>query len=761
MPETVQLRVVSLPSDEAGRGIVRIDPKVMERLGLDSSGDIVEIHGKKTTGARVWRGQSIHAGTNKIFMDGLVRSNAGAGIGDLVEVRRIDPPAAKRVVLAPAQRGVRIVAEGSTVQPSLFQRPVTAGDVISTAGAGAPQGAGFPPTVMSAIEAMMRSAGATQPLAPFALGEIKFVVAQTTPKGIVKIAKETAIEIQPEAVEVMAKAPLVTYEDIGGLGDAIARVREMIELPIKHPELFDRLGIDPPKGVLLYGPPGTGKTLLARAVASESDANFISINGPEIMSKFYGESEKRLREIFEKAEQQAPTIIFIDEIDSIAPKREDVQGEVERRVVAQLLALMDGLQSRGKVIVIAATNRPEALDPALRRPGRFDREIELPVPNRNGRKEILLIHTRGMPLAKDVDLDRLADSTHGAVGADLAAICREAAMNTLRRILPKINLDEDQPLPADVLEELVVTGDDFNEAQRLAEPSAMREVFLEIPKVKWQDIGGLEAVKGELREAVEWPLKFPEKFEKVGVHPPRGILLIGPPGCGKTLLAKAVATESEANFIAIRGPEIFSKWVGESEKGIRKIFHKARQVAPSIVFFDELDSLAPSRGLWQGSHVYESVLNQLLAEMDGMEALRNVVVLGATNRPELIDKALLRPGRFDRIILVPPPDKPARLEILRVHTRSMPLDKNVDLNQLAERTKGFSGADLENLVREAGMAAIRTEEKISTISNKHFEAAFQKVKPSITPEMMKAYEDMITAMSTKRDAMETPLTYTT
>jgi transitional endoplasmic reticulum ATPase len=751
MTESVQLRVVSLPSDEAGRGIVRIDPKVMERLGA-SSGDIVEIRGKKTTGTRVWRGQSVHAGTNKIFMDGLVRSNAGAGIGDFVEVHRIEPPVAKRVVLAPAQRGVRIVAEGSAVQPSLNQRPVTAGDVISTAGgAAAYQGGGF-----SLFEAVMRSAGA-----PFALGEIKFVVAQTTPKGIVKITEETAIEIQPEAVEVMAKAPLVTYEDIGGLGDAIARVREIIELPIKHPELFDRLGIDPPKGVLLYGPPGTGKTLLARAVASESDANFISINGPEIMSKFYGESEKRLREIFEKAEQQAPTIIFIDEIDSIAPKREEVQGEVERRVVAQLLALMDGLQSRGKVIVIAATNRPEALDPALRRPGRFDREIELPVPNRNGRKEILLIHTRGMPLAKDVDLDRLADSSHGAVGADLAAICREAAMNTLRRILPKINLDEDQPLPADVLEELVVTGEDFNEAQRLAEPSAMREVFLEIPKVKWQDIGGLEAVKGELREAVEWPLKFPEKFEKVGVHPPRGILLIGPPGCGKTLLAKAVATESEANFIAIRGPEIFSKWVGESEKGIRKIFHKARQVAPSIVFFDELDSLAPSRGLWQGSHVYESVLNQLLAEMDGMEVLRNVVVLGATNRPELIDKALLRPGRFDRIILVPPPDKPARLEILRVHTRSMPLDKNVDLNQLAERTKNFSGADLENLVREAGMAAIRAEEKLSTVSNKHFETAFQKVRPSITSEMMKAYEDMITAMSTKRDAMETPLTYTT
>jgi transitional endoplasmic reticulum ATPase len=750
MPESVQLRVVSLPSDEAGRGIVRIDPKVMERLGA-SSGDIVEIHGKKTTGTRVWRGQSVHAGTNKIFMDGLVRSNAGAGIGDVVEVRRIDPPAAKRVVLAPAQRGVRIVAEGSAVQPNLNQRPVAAGDVISTAGAGAYQGGGF-----SLFEAVMRSAGA-----PFALGEIKFVVAQTTPKGIVKITEETAIEIQPESVEVMAKAPLVTYEDIGGLGDAIPRVREMIELPIKHPELFDRLGIDPPKGVLLYGPPGTGKTLLARAVASESDANFISINGPEIMSKFYGESEKRLREIFEKAEQQAPTIIFIDEIDSIAPKREEVQGEVERRVVAQLLALMDGLQARGKVIVIAATNRPEALDPALRRPGRFDREIEIPVPNRNGRKEILLIHTRGMPLAKDVDLDRLADSTHGAVGADLAAICREAAMNTLRRILPKINLDEDQPLPANVLEELVVTGEDFNEAQRLAEPSAMREVFLEIPKVKWLNIGGLEAVKAELREAVEWPLKFPGKFDKVGIHPPRGILLIGPPGCGKTLLAKAVATESEANFIAIRGPEIFSKWVGESEKAIRKIFHKARQVAPSIVFFDELDSLAPARGLWQGSHVYESVLNQLLAEMDGMETLRNVVVLGATNRPELIDKALLRPGRFDRIILVPPPDKPARLEILRVHTRSMPLDKNVDLNQLAERAKGFSGADLENLVREAGMAAIRTEEKLSTVSSKHFEAAFQKIKPSITPEMMKAYEDMIATMSTKRDAMETPLTYTT
>jgi len=747
MPETLRLRVDSLPSNEAGRGIVRIDPHVMDRLGV-SSGDIVEIRGKKTTGARVWRGQSIHAGSNKIFMDGLVRNNAGTSIGDFVQVRKINPPPAQRVVLAPAQQGVRIVAEGSTVQPSLRQRPVTAGDIISTAGTP------YRDAGLSLFEEFMRSTG----FHPFALGEIKFVVVQTIPKGIVKITDQTVIEIRPEAVEAPTKAPLVTYEDIGGLSEAISRVREMIELPLKHPELFDRLGIDPPKGVLLYGPPGTGKTLLARAVANESDATFISINGPEIMSKFYGESEKRLRQIFQKAEQQAPSIIFIDEIDSIAPKREEVQGEVERRVVAQLLALMDGLQSRGKVIVIAATNRPDALDPALRRPGRFDREIEIPVPTRDGRREILMIHTRGMPLAKDVDLDKLADATHGFVGADLAALCREAAMNALRRILPKINLDE--PLPPGVLEELVVTAADFDEALRRAEPSAMREVYLEIPKVRWDDIGGLEEVKAELREAVEWPLRFPQKFEKIGVRPPKGILLVGPPGCGKTLLAKAVATESGANFIAVRGPEIFSKWVGESEKAIRKIFRKARQVAPSIVFFDELDSIAPRRGLWSGSRVYESVVNQILAEIDGMEELRNVCVIGATNRPEILDQALLRPGRFDRIILVPPPDKQARLEILRVHTRNMPLDKDVNLEEIAERTKGYSGADLANLCREAGMMAIRSEEPLTTVKAKHFEEALKKIPPSITPEMVKAYEEIISKISTKRDAISLQPPYT-
>ncbi len=744
MSAKIQLRVVSLPSDEAGRGIVRVDPKVMERLGV-TSGDIVEITGKKNTGARVWRGQSIHAGSGKIFMDGLVRSNAGTGIGEFVEVKRIDPSPAKGVELAPAQRGVRIVAEGDAVKPSLNQRPVAQGDIVSTAGSGTIRSGDY-----SVFEAMMRGAGA-----PFALGEIKFVVTKTTPKGIVKITEDTVIQIQPEAVDITVKAPIVTYEDIGGLDEAIDRVREMIELPLKHPVLFDRLGIDPPKGVLLFGPPGTGKTLLARAVANESDATFISINGPEIMSKFYGESEKRLRELFDKASERAPSIIFIDEIDSIAPKREEVQGEVERRVVAQLLALMDGLQARGRVIVIAATNRQDALDPALRRPGRFDREIEIPVPTRTGRKEILLIHTRGMPLAKDVNLDTLADSTHGMVGADLAAIAREAAMNTLRRILPRINLDEDQPLPSDIIESLEVTGEDFDESLRRAEPSALREVYLEIPKVSWEDVGGLKEVEDELREAVEWPLKYPAKFEKVGVQPPKGILLVGPPGGGKTLLAKAVATESEANFIAIRGPEIFSKWVGESEKGIRKIFRKARQVAPSIIFFDELDSLAPARGQWQGSHVYESVLNQLLAEMDGMEELKNVVVIGATNRPEIIDKALLRPGRFDRIIMVPAPDMEARIEILKVHTRKMPIDDDVDLIKIAKETEGYSGADIANLIREAGMYAIRNEEKLTTVNAKHFEAARAKIKPSITPEMLKAYKDYIDVMSTKRDAIDT------
>ncbi len=505
---------------------------------------------------------------------------------------------------------------------------------------------------------------------------------------------------------------------------------------------------------MLFGPPGCGKTLLARAVANESDAYFIHINGPEIMSKFYGESEKRLREIFEEAKKNAPSIIFIDEIDAIAPKREEVTGEVERRVVAQLLALLDGLESRGQVIVIGATNRPNALDPALRRPGRFDREIEIGVPDKEGRREILQIHTRGMPLAEDVDLDELAERTHGFVGADLAALCREAAMHTLRRILPEINLDEPE-IPPEVLLKLKVTKKDFEEALKMVEPSALREVMLEIPTVTWKDVGGLEEVKSSLKEAVELPLKHPEAFKKLGIRPPKGILLFGPPGCGKTLLAKAVANESGANFIAVRGPEIFSKWVGESEKAIREIFRKARQAAPCIVFFDELDAIAPRRGLWEGTRVHENVVNQILSEIDGLVELRGVVIIGATNRPDIVDPALLRPGRFDRLLLVPPPDKKARLEIFRVHTKNMPLADDVNLEILAEKTEGYSGADIEAVCREAGMFAMREGEDVDKVYMRHFEQALKLIRPSITPELMKQYKAVADQLMGARIKLDT------
>jgi len=515
----------------------------------------------------------------------------------------------------------------------------------------------------------------------------------------------------------------------------------MVELPLRHPELFQRLGIEPPKGVLLYGPPGCGKTLLAKAVANESDAHFIAINGPEIMSKFYGQSEARLREIFEEAEKEAPSIIFIDEIDAIAPKREEVTGEVERRVVAQLLALMDGLKERGNVIVIGATNRVNAIDPALRRPGRFDREIEIGVPDKQGRYEILQIHTRGMPLSKDVDLKKLADMTHGYTGADLAALCREAAMKALRRYLPEINLEE-EVIPAEVLEKMEVTMDDFMNAYKEITPTAIREVYIEIPTVRWADIGGLDEVKQQLREAVEWPLKHPDAFKRVGILPPKGILLYGPPGCGKTLLAKAVATESEANFIGIRGPEVFSKWVGESEKAIREVFRKARTASPAVVFFDEFDALAPRRGMgYADSGVTERVISQLLTEIDGIAKLEDVVVIAATNRPDIIDPAVLRPGRFDRLIYVPPPDKEARLKIFQIHTRGMPLAEDVDLTYLAETTKNYSGADIEAVCREAGMNALRRDINAKVVTMADFEKALEKVGPSLTEDMIKWYEN--------------------
>jgi transitional endoplasmic reticulum ATPase len=591
--------------------------------------------------------------------------------------------------------------------------------------------------------------------------EIFLTAILTKPKGPVIITDQTTIEIVEKPISAV-NVPKVTYEDIGGLRDVIVKVRELIELPLRHPELFARLGIEPPKGVLLYGPPGTGKTLLAKAVANESDAHFIAINGPEIMSKFYGESEQRLREIFDEAKKNAPSIIFIDEIDAIAPKREEVVGEVERRVVAQLLALLDGLEIRGQVIVIAATNRPNAIDPALRRPGRFDREIEIGLPDKHGRLEILQIHTRNMPLANDVDLEKLAEMTKGYTGADLAALVKEAAMHALRRYLPEIDLEQEQ-IPVEVLEKMEVKMEDFLAAYREITPSGLREIQVEIPEVRWDDIGGLRKVKQEIREAVEWPLKYPQAFTRLGVKPPRGILLFGPPGTGKTLLAKAAATESQANFIAVRGPEILSKWVGESERAIREIFRKARQYAPTIVFFDEIDAIAVMRGTDVGTKVTERILSQLLTEIDQITEMSNVVVIAATNRPDMIDPALLRPGRLEKIIYVPPPDLEGRLDILKIHTRETPLAEDVDLFEIARKTEGYTGADLAALVREAAMLALRENIETGEIRMAHFREAMKKVKPSVTEDMIRYYEKWMESYRQMRKAagrrMEPHITY--
>ncbi|MEM1884376.1 MAG: CDC48 family AAA ATPase [Candidatus Jordarchaeales archaeon] len=744
MSVELELRVAEIDKRSAGRGIVRIDADSMKKLRI-SSGDIVEIRNRKVTGAIAMYGPPEDRGAGIIRMDGLVRQNAGVSIGEFVKVKKADVKPAVKVALAPIEGGGRLRIRGDALRGILLNRPVTKGDIISIIGS-------LSPTPFEDVFPFFSRT-------PFSVGEMRLSVVQTTPAGIVQIKETTQIEVLPEARPARG-VPLVTYDDIGGLSDAIMRIREMVELPLKHPELFQRLGIDPPKGVLLYGPPGTGKTLLAKAVANESDAYFISVNGPEIMSKFYGESEARLREIFEEAEKNAPSIIFIDELDSIAPKREEVTGEVERRVVAQLLALMDGLKERGRVIVIGATNRPNSLDPALRRPGRFDREIEIGVPDKNGRKEILMIHTRGMPLSDDVNLDEIAERTHGYVGADLAALCREAAMSRLRKVLPEINLDA-ETIPEEVLAKLVVTKEDFEEALKIVHPSVMREVLMEIPNVTWDDIGGLESVKEELREVVEWPLKYPETFKKLGIRPPKGVLLHGPPGCGKTMLAKAVATMSEANFISVKGPELLSKWVGESERAIREIFRKARTAAPAIIYFDELDSIAPIRGAWEGgTRVYENMVNQLLVELDGLEELKNVVCIASTNRADLVDPALLRPGRFDYIILVPPPDKDARRKILEIYTvkRGMPLDNDVDLDELAAKTEGYSGADLENLCREAGMFAIREQgQNVEKVSRRHFEQALKKIRASITPEMVNRYRELHERLMGRR--AELKLTY--
>jgi len=710
----VSLRVAEARGRDVGRGIARIDPEAMEKLGL-TPGDVVEISGKRKTVAICWPGYSEDAGKGIIRIDGYIRENAGVSIDEKVTVRKVEARKAKKITLAPTEP-LRIEGAEEYLAQILEGRVVTRGDCI-------------PIGIMGRrVDLVVTS---VQPPAPAVI-----------------IDADTEIAIGEKPAAVVREVPKVTYEDIGGLREEIRKIREMVELPLKYPELFERLGVEAPKGVLLYGPPGTGKTLLAKAVANETNAAFFSISGPEIMSKFYGESEERLREIFRQAEENAPSIIFIDEIDAIAPKREEVTGEVEKRVVSQLLALMDGLKPRGRVVVIGATNRPNAIDPALRRPGRFDREIEIGVPNKQGRLEILQIHTRGMPLAEDVDLEKIASVTHGFVGADLAALCKEAAMRALRRILPEIDFEKDT-IPAEILNKITVTMDDFMEALKDVEPSAMREVLIEVPTVRWEDIGGLTDVKLELQEAVEWPLRYPEVFEHLDAKPPKGILLYGPPGTGKTLLAKAVATESEANFISIKGPELLSKWVGESERAVREVFRKARQAAPSIIFFDEIDSIAPIRGGGYGdSHVTERVISQLLTEMDGLEELRGVVVIAATNRPDIIDPALLRPGRFDKLLYVPPPDHEARKEILKIHLRKKPLAEDVNIEEIAKRTEGYTGADLAAVCNTAVMLAIREhvmanrnpEEakknvKDVKVCRRHFEEALGKVKPISQKEM--------------------------
>ena len=714
--EFFEVTVKEAAHDDAGRGIARVSIEVMKKLGL-VSGDVIEIQGKKKAAAIVWPGFAQDTGAAILRVDGNIRGNAGTGIDEKVKIRKSEAEYAKRVVIQPTQP-IRLVGGEQYLARVLRGRSVIEGQTVR-------------------VDVIGNS--------------ITLVIAKVVPKGIAIVTDDTEIELKEEPYkpeEGKQEVSDIHYEDIGGLGRELQLVREMIELPLRHPEIFERLGIQPPKGVLLYGPPGTGKTLIAKAVANEVDAHFISLSGPEIMSKYYGESEKGLREKFEEAEQNAPAIIFIDEIDSIAPKREETKGEVERRVVAQLLSLMDGLKGRGQVIVIAATNLPDSIDPALRRGGRFDREIEIGIPDKKGRLEIFQVHTRGVPLADDVKIDEFANSTHGFVGADISLLVKEAAMHALRKVIPQIKIDED--IPNEVLDQLKVTNEDFAEARKHVEPSAMREVLVEVPDITWKQVGGLEDVKQELKEAVEWPIKFPDVFERLQAKAPKGILLFGPPGTGKTLLAKAVANESECNFIAVKGPELLSKWVGESEKGVREIFRKARQASPSIIFFDEIDALVPKRGTYAGSsHVTESVVSQILTEMDGMEELKNVTILAATNRPDMLDDALLRPGRLERHIYVPAPDEESRKKIFEVYLGGETgniLAKDVDTGVLVKKTAGYVGADIEALVREAKMAAMRDfilemgtrpeQERRDAIKNvmltkAHFDEAVLKVKGSL------------------------------
>jgi transitional endoplasmic reticulum ATPase len=712
----LQLRVAEAYHKDAGKGVARIGAAAMIALGLENEG-VVEIKGKDKVYAIVWPGNPEDP-QDLIRIDGNTRANVGVGIDNKIQVSRAKARPARKIVVAPT-RQIRLMGGPQYLLRMLEGRAVVKGEMLR-------------------VEMINNT--------------LNLAVVSTMPAGPVLIIQDTIISITRETLEELAlQVRDISYEDIGGLSKEIREIREMIEVPLRHPEIFSRLGINPPRGVLLHGPPGTGKTLIARAVASETDANFVSISGPEIVSKFYGESEQRLRQIFEEAAKAAPSIIFIDEIDSIAPKREDVSGDLERRVVAQLLALMDGLSARGEVIVIAATNRPNALDPAIRRGGRFDREIEIGIPNKNGRLEVLYVHTRGMPLDDSLDLKEIAEATHGFVGADLYALCKEAAMRTLERALPDLDVQED--IPAEVLENLRVSKDDFRAALKKIEPSALREVFVEVAEVHWNEVGGLEEAKQSLIESVEWPLKYPEAFESVGVRPPRGILLYGFPGTGKTLLVRALATESNINFISIKGPELLSKWVGESERAVREIFRKARQAAPALVFFDEIDSIVPARGTGGETHVTERVVSQFLTELDGLVELKDVIIVAATNRPDLLDRSLLRPGRFDRLVYIPMPDKNARRKIFEINLIRMAAS-GVSPQQLAEITEDYSGADLEMLCREAGMLALRQHirpgmskealiiDKIS-VTKEHFQEAYERIKPHLSKKMLEEYSQMI------------------
>ena len=746
MQKTMNLKVAEAIQDDVNKGIVRIDSGIMHEIGV-RAGDIVELKGGRDTVAVVDRAYPGDIGLNIIRMDGITRRNAKTGIGEVVKVGKAEVKEAKKITIAPAKKGIQVRAPPNVFKQNLLGRAVMKGDIIAMGGTKRRKTTMAESPFFEDVFSML-----DESLMGFGFGDLKFIVADANPKqGAVLITDLTDITLNPEAIEVKEETvPEVAYEDIGGLQEEIKKIREMVELPLKHPEIFERLGIDAPKGVLLHGPPGTGKTLLAKAVANETQSNFILINGPEVMSKYYGQSEENLRRKFEDAEKNAPSIIFIDEIDAIALKREETRGEVERRVVAQLLTLMDGLKSRGKVVVIAATNVPNILDPALRRPGRFDREIDLGVPDKNGRLDILKIHTRNMPLSKNVSLKNIGDITHGFVGADLAALAKEAAMIVLRKILPELKLQEEEAIPKELLEKLKITQKDFKESLKVVRPSALREVLVEIPNVKWEDIGGLGNVKQELIEAVEWPLNRPEAFIRLGVKPPKGILLYGAPGTGKTMLAKAVANESQANFILVKGPELLSKWVGESEKAVREIFKKARQVSPCIIFFDEIDSLAPKRGANSENHVSERVVNQMLTEIDGLEEMNDVVIIAATNRPDIVDTALLRPGRFDRIILTPTPDEKGRMEILKVHTKGMPLSKNIKLEEIGKKMEGYVGADIEGVCRESAIFALRENKDAKEISLKHFESALDKVPASVTRDIEQAYESMRDTFSSAR-----------